>query len=256
MNLASRLRAGETVLSAWSHLPFALVAETLAGFGFGAVALDMQHGGHDEASVLASMGPIIARNSSPVVRIPVGRFEMASRALDMGAEAVIAPMINSLADARSFAAAVKFPPVGARSWGPFRAQALHGMPSAQAYLEAANRDTLAFAMIETREAVGIAGDLLAVEGIDGVLVGPSDLSIAWTQGRTVDPALGDMMPAIAEVAAAARGLGKLAAVYVADPAMAGSYARMGFTLIALGNEVRYMNDGARNLIDAARRSIG
>ena len=86
-------------------------------------------------------------------------------------------MVNSVADAKAFAAAMKFPPLGERSWGPTRVLALHRhRPPLQTYLETANDDTLAIAMIETRAAYDALDDILAVDGIDGVFVGPSDFS--------------------------------------------------------------------------------
>ncbi len=103
MSLESRLAAGETVCSAWSGVPDALTVEILAAQGFDAVTLDMQHGGHNEDSVLRSIVPVQRAGKPALVRIPVGRFDMASRALDMGAEAVIAPMVNSVEDARASA---------------------------------------------------------------------------------------------------------------------------------------------------------
>ena len=192
MKLADRLNAGDTLLTCWSGLPSVDVVSALAQTSYDVVTLDMQHGAHDEASVHYGVEAIVAAGKPAVVRIPVGRNDMASRAVDFGAEAVIAPMINSVADARAFAAAMKYPPVGERSWGPGRAMHLHGIKDPAAYLERANRDVLAFAMIETRAAVAALEDILAVPGIDGVFVGPSDFSISWTDGAVVDAELEDM----------------------------------------------------------------
>src|SRR5690606_15952626 len=116
-------------------------------------------------------------------------------------------------------------------------------------------DTLCLAMIETREALALAGDIVAMEGIDGVLVGPADLSIDWTSGETVNPALDEMMPEIDRVAAVAKAGGKIAAIYSADPAFAGRYARMGYALIAYGTEAMYMGEGVRNLQALARKTM-
>ena len=127
MTFAARLRAGETLFTAWSAIPDPLVAEFLARTGFDAVTLDMQHGCHSTESVMRGVAAITLAGKPAIVRIPVGRFEMASRALDFGATAVIAPMVNSVADASAFAAAMKFPPLGERSWGPTRVLALHGI---------------------------------------------------------------------------------------------------------------------------------
>lgn len=256
MLLAERLRAGETVFAAWSAIPDSMNAETLAATPFDGVSLDMQHGGHHEDSVMRCLGAIVAAGKPGLVRLPVDRFDMASRALDYGAQAVIAPMVNSVADARAFAQAVKYPPVGKRSWGPHLAMSRARFGGdASAWLEEANRNTLSFAMIETREALESVDEILAEPGIDGVFVGPSDFSIAWTNGAAVNPSLEDMMQAIAHVAQRAQVHGKHAGIYVIDPALVGRYVAMGYRLVAMGNEQRYMNLGATALLDAARASI-
>jgi 4-hydroxy-2-oxoheptanedioate aldolase len=254
-SLAARLTGGETVFTAWSSLPDALAVEALAATAMDAVTLDMQHGGHHEDSVLRALGPVIASAKPGLVRIPVGRFDMASRALDFGAQAVIAPMVNTLDDARAFATAMKYPPVGLRSWGPSFAMPRFGAADANDWLREANAQTLALAMIETREALAIVDDILAVPGIDGIFVGPADFSIAWSGGATVDPSLPDMMDAIGHIASRAAAAGKHAGIYVVDPALVGRYVGMGFRLIALGGESRYMAIGAAALVEAARASI-
>src|SRR6185295_6463580 len=123
-SLARRLAAGETVYTGWCALPAPIVAETLAREGFNTVTIDQQHGLWDTAATVAGIAAIRAAGSAPVVRIPLGAFAVASRALDFGAEGVIAPMINTVADARAFVGAAKFPPLGERSWGPTRALTL------------------------------------------------------------------------------------------------------------------------------------
>ncbi|WP_367714913.1 aldolase/citrate lyase family protein [Nitratireductor sp. GISD-1A_MAKvit] len=255
-SLATRLEAGEAVFSAWSLIPDSQTVETIAGLDFGAVTLDMQHGGHHEDSVLRGVAGIRFHRKHAVVRIPVGRFDMASRALDMGAEAVIAPMVNTVEDAKAFAEAMKYPPVGLRSWGPGFAMSRTGASDGQNWLGTANAATLAFAMVETRQAFSLLDDILGVEGIDGVLVGPSDFSIAWSNGDTVDPALEEMMPAITSIAAKARTAGKHAAIYVVDPTLVGRFYAMGFRFFAMGAEADYMTQGAASMLSAARDSIG
>jgi len=161
-------------------------------------------------------------------------------------------MINCLDDARAFAAAMKYPPVGGRSWGPFRAMALKGAASNQAYLESANAETLALAMVETRQAVDNLDQILAVDGIDGVLVGPSDFSIAWSGGQTIDPNLEEMRGAIADIAGKALEAGKIAAIFAVDGDMAKRYQAMGYRLIALSSDAGYLTVGAKALIASAR----
>ncbi len=252
--LGARMRADETIFSAWSGVPDALAVEIVAAQGFDAVTLDMQHGGHHEDSVLRCMPAILRAAKHGIVRIPVGRWDMASRALDFGAEAVIAPMINSVEDARRFAAATKYPPLGERSWGPtFALPRLGSVPAA--YLGSANTERLAFAMIETREAFAILNDILAVPGIDGIFVGPSDFSLAWTGGAKVDPTLEDMMEAVAAIAARTRAAGKFAAIFLMEPKMAGRYAAMGFRMLAGGSEHRLIALGAEAHLSAAKAAL-
>lgn len=255
MSLRSRLEAGETLCTAWSGVPDALTVEIVAAQGFDAVTLDMQHGGHNEDSVLRGLAPVLAAGKPALVRVPVGRFDMASRALDFGAEAVIAPMVNSVADAKLFAAAMKYPPVGERSWGPTYAYPRYGRGGQAEWLAESNQRTLAFAMVETRAGLDALDGILETPGIDGIFLGPSDFSIAWTNGRTVDSTLDEMMETIASVAARAGEAGKHAATYIVDPAVAGRMVAMGYRLLAMGSEHTLVALGARTLLADVRDSI-
>lgn len=252
MKLSSRLAAGEQIITAWSGLPSPHLAGAIARAGYDAVTLDMQHGAHTVASVGDGVAAIVQAGKPAVVRVPVGRNDMASRAADFGAEAVIAPMINSIDDARAFAAAVKYPPMGERSWGPAQAVQLHRPASLTDYLHAANGAVLTFAMIETRAAVAALGGILDLAGIDAVFVGPSDFSISWTNGAAVDPELDEMMEAIADVAGKARAAGKHAGIFVTNPSLMPRYRDMGFSFFALGTESMILSAGASALFDAAR----
>ncbi len=161
-------------------------------------------------------------------------------------------MVNSLADAKAFAASMKFPPLGERSWGPTRVVALMGKPTLQDYLETANRETLAIAMIETRAAQSLVEDILAVEGIDGVFVGPSDFSIAYSNGAKIDPKNAEMLAGAAEIAAKTTRAGKIPCTLGGD-AEAGRRAReLGFRFIALASDFNYLSAGANALVAATK----
>lgn len=255
MSLAERLSAGEVLFTAWSGVPDALTVELVAQQAFDAITLDMQHGGHHEDSVLRCIRTVQAAGKPTLVRIPVGRFDMASRALDFGAEAVIAPMVNSAEDARRFAAAMKYPPLGERSWGPTFALPRHGGTQPD-WLRQSNSRTLAFAMVETRAALEALDGILAVPGIDGIFVGPSDFSIAWTNGAELDPQREDMMGTVEDIARRSRAAGKHAAIYLGEPATAGRLAAMGFRLFATGAEGQLIARGAEGLLKAARAALG
>ncbi len=256
MSLSRRLAADEVIFSAWSGIPDALTTEAMLGTAYDAVLLDMQHGGHSEESVLRCLAPIVASGKPGIVRTPVGRFDMASRALDYGAQAVIAPMINTVEDAKAFAAAMKYPPLGERSWGVSLLAARDGQNDAMKRLKSANSETLAFAMIETRRAYEIVDDILAVPGIDAIFIGPSDFSIGWTNGDAVNPVLDDMMDAIADIASKARAAGKHVGIYLIDMDDAGKFHEMGIRFFGWGQEAQLMKMGAAAMIGKASTSIG
>ncbi|WP_269930127.1 HpcH/HpaI aldolase family protein [Aminobacter sp. HY435] len=255
MSLAQRLHANETIITAWSGVPDALTVEILAGQGFDAVTLDMQHGGHNEDSVLRSLSTVMRAGKHALVRVPVGRFDMSSRALDFGAEAVIAPMVNSVEDAQRFAASMKYPPLGERSWGPTFAAPRHGSKDPVKWLRESNARTVSFAMVETHQAVAVLDGILATPGIDGIFVGPGDFSIAWTKGETVNATLEAMMETVADIARRTRAAGKHAGIYVTDPAVAGRFVRMGFQLLATGSEHQLIAAGASSLLADLKKSI-
>jgi len=201
---ADLLRSGTPTFTGWVSTASPVNADLLAREDFDSITLDMQHGLHDPVSVMRAIGSVSAAGVPVIVRVPVGDFAMAARALDVGAVGVIAPMIDTAADARAFVAQVKYPPVGRRSWGAGTAMALHGVETPLDYLHGANDATLALAMIETREAVEAIDEILAVEGLDGVFIGPNDLSIALTDGERIDVLDPLVDGALDRIAAAAR----------------------------------------------------
>jgi len=249
MSFRARLEADETLFTAWSAIPDPLVAEALARSAYDLVTLDMQHGGHTTESILRGVGAVTLAGKPAIVRIPVGANDTASRALDFGASAVIAPMVNSLEDATAFVAAMKFPPVGERSWGPARTMMLHRIADMPGYLHTANRDTLAIAMVETRAALAVLDPVLALEGIDGVFVGPSDFSIALSDGARIDPVDAEMLKAAEDVAKRARAAGKFACVFAMSALSAARYRDMGFQLIAVNSDYGCLAAGAASFLE-------
>ena len=211
--LARRLRAGETVYAAWCMMGSPIVAETIAREGFSAVVLDAQHGLWDTASIITGIGAVSHADATPVVRIPLNDLALVSRALDFGAEAIIAPMINDADDARRFAASAKYPPSGERSWGPLRAMALQAPRTAPAdYLREANEGTLTLAMIETATALGNVDKIAATLGIDGLFVGPYDLATALSGGKAQDTQAPQVEQAFDKICTAAKTAGKIPGV--------------------------------------------
>jgi len=234
--LARRLNAGETVYGAWCMIGSAIVAETIAREGFAAVVLDAQHGLWETSSLITGIGAVNHGGAAPMVRVPLNDFALVSRALDFGAEAIIAPMINTAADARQFAAAAKYPPLGERSWGPLRAMVLQGRAAPVDYLREANDGTLTFAMIETATALGNVDAISATPGIDALFVGPFDLATALSGGTAQDVQAPQVEQAIDRICAAARKAGRIPGIYCRDAESAVGMAKRGFRFIIAGND--------------------
>jgi 4-hydroxy-2-oxoheptanedioate aldolase len=251
--LAQRLRAGETVFAGWATLGAPLAAETLARDGFAGVVLDVQHGLWDTASLIAAIGAVHHGGAVPVVRVPLGDFALVSRALDFGAEAIIAPMINSSEDARRFAGAAKFPPLGERSWGPQRAMVLQGRSVATDYLREANEGTLTLAMIETPAALANVDAIAATPGIDALFVGPYDLSTALSGGTAQNMTAPEVEQAIDRICAAAVKAGKIPGIYCRDAERALAMRQRGFKFITIGSDHAMLRDGIAAQMKAIKR---
>lgn len=250
--LSRRLRAAETVYTSWCGLPAPLVVETIARAGFSSIVIDQQHGLWDTATTLAAITAVRQSGADAVVRVPVGAFATVSRVLDFGADAVIAPMINTPDDARALVAAAKFPPLGERSWGPGRAMMLSGATDPKAYLRDANDLTLTFAMIETTTALDNVEAIAATDGVDALFVGPWDLSIALARGADIDPRLPAVDRALDRVLAAAAKAGKFAGLYCADTTEGLAAAKRGFRFISVGSDMGYLRAGAAAQVEALR----
>jgi 4-hydroxy-2-oxoheptanedioate aldolase len=241
--LARRLRAGETVFSGWCSLPYPLVAETLGREGFAAVTIEGQHGLWDVASMLTGIAAVRQGGAAPVVRVPVGDFALASRVLDFGAEGLIAPMINTAADARAFAASAKYPPVGERSWGPHRVTALAGLPDQSVYLREANDHVITLAMIETRTALDNLDAIIETPGIDGLFLGPSDLSVALSDGKSLDPTGKEVDRALDRMVAAAQKAGKIPGAFCHTAERAAALDKRGVRFLAVMSDIAMLRAG-------------
>ncbi len=242
--LATRLHAGETVYSGWCGLPYPLVAETLARDGFSAVTIESQHGLWDVSGILAGVAAIRQGGAAPIVRVPLGDFALVSRALDFGAEGIIAPMINTPADAKAFAAAAKFPPTGERSWGPHRATTLAGLSDQSVYLREANDHVITLAMIETRTALQNFDAIIGTPGIDGFFLGPSDLSIALSGGKTVDPLSKEVDAELDRMIAGAQKAKKIPGAYCHSAERAAALAKRGVKFLAVSSDLSMLRAGA------------
>ncbi|MEC5291739.1 aldolase/citrate lyase family protein [Aurantimonas sp. C2-6-R+9] len=250
--LRDRLGEGGFVVSAWLGLIDPVVHEAFLRADFDAVTFDAQHGLHDTASLRAGIERAVLLGKPALVRLPIEDRALAARLLDFGASAVMMPMIETADEARAFVAVAKYPPFGQRSYGPTRAGELHGYADRADYVTDARNETLAFAMIETGASVANLEAILAVDGLDGVFVGPSDLSIALSGDGTLDPRGAQAEAAIKRIAAATSAAGKIATIYAATPEDAKRYREYGYRLVCVSSDQAVIAAGARALAEAVR----
>ncbi|RFC65148.1 2,4-dihydroxyhept-2-ene-1,7-dioic acid aldolase [Fulvimarina endophytica] len=243
---------GETAMSAWLGSPDPFTQEAFFRADFDIVTLDMQHGLIDQSDVRDAITRAHGFGRQVVVRVPVDAFALASWVLDMGAGGIIAPMIETADEARAFVRHAKYPPLGLRSFGPIRAALLSADGDAGAYVAKANTETFAFAMIETRRALDAIDEIAGIEGLDGLFVGPSDLSIALSDDGRADLEGARLKTAMADIVAACSRHGKIAACYATNPGQARLYSGFGFSYVCVGSDLKVIADGTAQLASDLR----
>jgi 4-hydroxy-2-oxoheptanedioate aldolase len=183
MTLRELFDEGGVTVGGWCAIPSAFSAELMGRFGWDWVCVDMQHGliGYDQA---ANMLQALSITGTPAwVRVPWNQPDYIMKMLDAGAQGIIVPMVGTAEQAREAVEAVKYPPLGIRSWGPIRASL--DVPGYNP--QVANTRTVLAAMIETVEGVKNMDEIMAVEGVDAIYVGPSDLGLTHGMTTTQSP---------------------------------------------------------------------
>nr|MBA3323765.1 2,4-dihydroxyhept-2-ene-1,7-dioic acid aldolase [Paracoccaceae bacterium] len=170
---------GEGAINGWLSIGNSFVAEIMAAQGFDSLTIDLQHGALDYADALAMFQAMRASGAAPLARVPWLDPGAIMKALDAGAYGVICPMVSTAAEAARFVACLRYPPLGTRSFGPTRV----GIAAGPGYFAGANGLVVGFAMIETAEAMANLEAICATPGLDGVYIGPADLTLGLTAGR-------------------------------------------------------------------------
>jgi 4-hydroxy-2-oxoheptanedioate aldolase len=209
----SRLVAREPVYGAWSVIPSALSVRLLAAAGLDYVVIDLQHGGATETDLPAMTSAIRLAGATPVARVRHAHTADIGRALDLGCEGVIVPNVDSAAQARQVASAVRYPPAGHRSAGGVLAAA----------------EPFCLVMVESAAALTDLYATLAVDGVDGLYVGPRDLS--FSLGCELDPDDPVLSQALEKVWAACAAAGKAVGVHAMEGVTARRYREAGCTFI-------------------------
>jgi 4-hydroxy-2-oxoheptanedioate aldolase len=187
-----------------------------------------------------------------MARVPWNEPGVIMKALDAGAYGIICPMVNTAADAAGFVKCLRYPPRGERSFGPTRVSFAAGAN----YVAEANDNMLGFAMIETAEGFANVDAIAATPGLDGLYIGPADLTLALTQGRLVpgfDREEPEMIAAIQTVLAAAKKAGIRAGIHCGTPEYAARAVGWGFELTTVGGDSRFLAAAAGSAVAGFRR---
>ena len=222
----------QTATCGWVSCDSPLIAEAMGQAGLDAVAVDMQHGMTDLQSLPAMLTAIATTQATPMVRLASGAPHEIMKALDAGAYGLICPLVNTAKQAEDLVDAASYPPRGGRSFGPFRARYYGGAD----YLDHANDSLLTLAMIETSEGYETLDAILAVEGLDGVFVGPSDLALNFGYKPAAEIAYDPLEEAMASVLARTHQVGKHAGIFCSSGAGARLRKTQGYDLVVPSND--------------------
>jgi len=249
---ANRIRQcwerGEAAVNGWLLIPDGFSAELMSHQGWDCLTVDMQHGLADFQVTVAMLTAISTGDTAPVVRIPWLDAGIVMRVLDAGAYGVICPMIETAADVECFVSATRYPPRGNRSFGPLRATLYAGSD----YVRHADDTIVRFAMIETRRALDNLDDILSVEGLDAVYIGPADLSSALGYPPGMDPEEPEVVEAIEHTRAKAAEHGVVAGIHTGSTSYAKRMIDQGFRFVTVGMDAQLIADGAQAILTRMR----
>jgi 4-hydroxy-2-oxoheptanedioate aldolase len=251
-DLKARLaNRSEPFLFSWMTMPSSHLAGQLARLPIEGVCLDLQHGMIGFSDAVGMIAAVSNAGRPAIVRVLWNEPGLIGQALDAGAAAVIVPMVNSKAQAEAMVRSAKYPPLGGRSWGGYTAFQTYGMSPAD-YLKQANSMTQVFAMIETQAALDAVEEIAAVPGLDGLFVGPSDLSIALSKGVGIDKTAKHTLDAMKRVAAAAAKNNLVAGAFAGTAGIIKTYQGMGYTFMAGAVDVDLLQAGASSLMKSVK----
>ena len=254
--IKEKLQNKKPSIGTWMSMAHPSIAEIFAMAGYDWVVIETEHTAIDVSEVLRMVIAIEQRGSIPLVRLASVDPVQAKAVLDSGAAGVIVPMVNTKAEAELVVAMTKYPPMGTRGVGLARAQG-YGVDF-DAYVKNANRDTLVIVQIEHIDAVNNIDEILSVPGIDGTFIGPYDLSMSLGMpGQLTHP---KVVEAKEKVLKAVLKKGLAAGIHFVQPNTAVSdceeAVRAGYTFIAVGTDILFLGDSARNMQTALKKSIG
>ena len=229
-------RDGRQTIGAWLSIDSSYTAEIIAQVGFDWACLDTQHGVIGDGDVMPMLQAISTTDTIPFVRVPWNDPATIMRVLDWGAYGVVVPLVDTAEDARRAVAACRYPPAGIRSSGPARGRLYGGAD----YQEHANEEIACVVMIETAQALENLDGILSTPGVDAAYIGPADLAYALGLTPTGDNSHPTHAAAVQRIFDACLRHGVAPGIHTSSVEYASRYLEMGFQMVTLGSEHRWM----------------
>ena len=245
-------KAGGAAVNGWLVIPSSFSAETMAHQGWDSLTIDLQHGLIDYQAMVTMLQAVSTTAAVPVVRVPWLEPGILMKTLDAGAYGVICPMVNTREEAQRLVSWTHYAPRGTRSVGPARGLLYGGAD----YVTHANGTIVVFAMIETAAALDNLDSILSVEGLDGVYVGPSDLSMALGCAPSFDDLEPRAAEAVGHVLARAKAHGVVAGIHNGRPETALGRIADGFQFVTVASDARLMAAGAQQIVSKMHAAAG
>jgi len=244
--LKARIRRGETLLGCWLNLGHSLTAEIVGMAGFDWVLIDLEHGSGAESDVLHQLQALEHTPAAAIVRVESRERQRVHRALDLGAEGIMFPQTRHVEEALQAADAMRYQPEGAR--GAARMVRATGFgANFNAYYVNSKQHLVGIVQVETKEILDSLDAVAAIDGVDVLFIGPTDLALALgTFGQAHHPRF---LGAIEAAAAAARKAGKAAGILLPSLEEFNTYYERGFRFLACGSDVGFVNSGARKMAE-------
>ena len=236
----------QTTLNGWLSMPEAFSAEIMAHQGFDSLTIDMQHGINDYLKAVDMLRAINTTSTTTMVRVPWLDPAHVMKILDAGVDGIICPMINNKEEAQKLVEYSYYPPMGKRSYGPIRAKYVFEGN----YAQIANNSILIVAMIETKEALDNLEDILSVEGIDAVYIGPADLSFNLGYEPKFDQEEAFVLETIKHILKTAKKYNKYAGIHNATVEYALKMKALGFDFVTVGSDANFMIKAANEVSSA------
>ncbi|MDI7864555.1 4-hydroxy-2-oxoheptanedioate aldolase [Rhizobiaceae bacterium n13] len=243
-NFKAAIARGEKQIGLWLALASAYSAEIAGSAGFDWLLIDGEHAPNDLPLISAQIAALNASPSHPVVRVPIGETWIIKQVLDAGAQTILVPMVETAEHAQQLVRAMKYPPEGMRGVGAMLARASN-FGRITDYLTTANDEVCLLLQAESRAAIDALDEIAAVDGVDGIFIGPSDL--AADMGFLGRPTAPEVQSVIEDGLKRIIKSGKAAGILTGDPSLAQRYLELGASFVAVGTDVTLFTQATATL---------